>query len=77
MTCEDILISRVPAAPTEEGCSPKGNFVFLGRMEGGSVIPKHPPGSVAVQNGFYATNGAPLASVPSHGSGGIDVHGCA
>lgn len=33
MTCEDILISRVPAAPAEEGCSPKGNFVFLGRTE--------------------------------------------
>lgn len=29
MTCEDILISQVPAARTE-GFSAQGNFVFLG-----------------------------------------------
>lgn len=33
MTCEDILISQVPAVRAEEGISAEGNFVFQGGME--------------------------------------------
>lgn len=33
MTCEDILISQVPAVHAEEAFSAEGNFVFRGGME--------------------------------------------
>lgn len=71
MTCEDILISRVPAAPTEEGCSPKGNFVFLGRMER----------DTKASSGLCCCAKCALcykwstSCIPSPGSGGTDMHG--